>query len=144
MLVILIAVTALFFGLYNVFIKLSSEHINPILGAVVLQFVAAFLGLGLLVITRARAAAPLVVTGRGITLAVLAGLAIGLVEILTFNIFGRGVPVAVGNPLIVGGSLLVTSLVGILLLREVISPAQVVALVLITSGVVLLGVGART
>lgn len=144
MLVILIAVAAIFFGLYNVFIKLSSEHINPILGAVVLQFVAAFLGLGLLLITRARGATQLVVTGRGITLAVLAGLAIGLVEILTFNIFGRGVPVAIGNPLIVGGSLLVTSLVGILLLREVVGPAQVVALVLITSGVVLLGVGART
>lgn len=142
MLVILIVVAAIFFGLYNVFIKLSSEHINPVLGAVVLQFVAAFLGLALLVITRAGAAAPLVITGRGVTLAVLAGLAIGLVEILTFNIFGRGVPVAIGNPLIVGGSLVVTSLVGILLLREVISPAQVVALVLITSGVVLLGVGA--
>ncbi len=142
--VILIAVAAIFFGLYNVFIKLSSEHINPILGAVVLQFVAAFLGLGLLIITRARAAGPLVVTGRGVTLAVLAGLAIGLVEILTFNVFGRGVPVALGNPLIVGGSLVVTSLVGILLLREVLTPAQVVALILIASGVVLMGVGART
>lgn len=144
MLVILFAVAAISFGLYNVFIKLSSEHINPILGAVVLQFVAAFLGLGLLLISRARAAAPLVVTARGVTLAVLAGLAIGVVEILTFNIFGRGVPVAFGNPLIVGGSLIVTSLVGILLLREVITPAQVVALILITSGVVLLGIGART
>ena len=143
-LVILIAVAALSFGLYNVFIKLSSEQINPILGAVVLQFVAAFLGLALLLISRARTAAPLLVTARGVTLAVLAGIAIGVVEILTFTIFGRGVPVAVGNPIIVGGSLVVTSLVGILLLREVVSPAQVVALILITFGVLLLGIGART
>jgi len=36
------------FGLYNVFIKLSSDHIQPVLGAVALQFVAAFLGSALL------------------------------------------------------------------------------------------------
>lgn len=142
--VILIAVAAIFFGLYNVFIKLSSEHINAVLGAVVLQFVAAFLGLGLLLVLRVRDATPLLVSGRGVMLAVAAGVAIGLVEILTFSIFSRGVPVAVGNPLIVGGSLLVTSLVGVLLLREVLTPAQILALVLITSGVALLGLGART
>src|SRR5690554_2692067 len=45
---VLLALAAVMFGLYNVFIKLSADHIQAILGAVVLQFVAAFLGLGLL------------------------------------------------------------------------------------------------
>ena len=45
---VLLALAAVMFGFYNVFIKLSADHIQAILGAVVLQFVAAFLGLGLL------------------------------------------------------------------------------------------------
>lgn len=138
---VLLALTAMMFGLYNVFIKLSSEHIQPVLGAVVLQFIAAFLGLGLLFYMH-RTGTALHSSARGVGLAVAAGVAIGLVEILTFVIFGRGIPVAVGNPLIVGGSLVVTTGIGITLLREVLSPLQLVAVVLIVAGVALLAFGA--
>ncbi len=81
-------------------------------------------------------------TVRGVGLAVAAGVAIGLVEILTFFVFGQGVPVAVGNPLIIGGSLVVTTGVGIFLLREVLHPLQLAAVALIATGVVLLALGA--
>src|SRR5690606_34111612 len=126
------------FGLYNVFIKLSADHINPILGAVVLQFVAAFIGLGLLLASQAQSDSSLIWSGRGLLLATLAGVAIGLVEILAFFIYGRGVLVAVGNPLIVGGSLIVTTAIGVFLLRETINLAQAAAILLITGGVLLL------
>src|SRR5690625_5828536 len=72
-----LAVAALMFGLYNVFIKLSSEHIQPVLGAVVLQFVAAFLGTGLLIYMH-RTGTVLHSSTRGIWLAVAAGVAIGV------------------------------------------------------------------
>ena len=75
---------------------------------------------------------------RGVTLAVLAGAAIGIVEILTFVIYSRGVDVAVGNPLIVGGSLIVTTGIGWLFLREVLNPWQVAAVFSIVAGVVVL------
>lgn len=134
----LLIVAAVMFGLYNVFIKLSADHINAVLGAVVLQFVAAFVGLGLLLYLQAGGGSTLQVSSRGLALATLAGVAIGLVEILTFVIYGRGIPVAVGNPLIIGGSLLVTTAVGILLLRELVSPLQVGAILLIALGIALL------
>jgi len=139
----LIGVAALMFGLYNVFIKLSSTHIQAVLGAVILQFVAAFIGLGWLVYLQTAHAEPLQYNGRGITLAALAGVAIGLVEILTFFIYGRGLPVAVGNPLIIGGSLLVTTGVGVLLLREALSPLQLAGICLIGLGIALFAWGAR-
>src|SRR5690554_7202582 len=82
---VLLALAAVMFGLYNVFIKLSADHIQAILGAVVLQFVAAFLGLGLLAYFKYTDQISLHVSPRGITLAVLAGIAIGLVEILSFR-----------------------------------------------------------
>ena len=132
----LIAVAALMFGLYNVFIKLSADHIQAVLGAVVLQFVAAFMGLAWLLYLMATQSTSPNFTGRGITIAALAGIAIGLVEILTFVVYGRGLPVAVGNPLIIGGSLLVTTGVGVLLLREVLSPLQLGAI-----GMIALGIG---
>jgi len=137
----LLALAALMFGLYNVFIKASSDHINPVLGAVVLQFVAAFLGLGLLLYQRATGAMALTSSARGIWLAVLAGVAIGLVEILSFYVYGRGVPVSVGNPLIIGGSLIVTTGVGVILMREHMNLAQFAGVALLVVGVSLLAWG---
>lgn len=136
--IILIAFAALMFGLYNVFIKLSAGHINAVLGAVVLQFVAAFLGLALLLYQQLDSSESLAFNRTGIGLAIGAGLAIGLVEILTFIIYGRGVPVAVGNPLIVGGSLVVTTLVGVVLLKEGASVVQMGAVAMIVLGVFVL------
>lgn len=133
-----IIAAAVMFGLYNVFIKVSAEDINPILGAVVLQFVAAFLGLALLLVTQVQSGSLPFWTGRGLWLATLAGIAIGLVEILAFFIYGRGVSVAVGNPLIVGGSLIVTTGIGVFLLRESINVMQTLAIFLIAAGVLLL------
>src|SRR5699024_9791939 len=102
------------------------------------QFVAAFLGLGLLLYFKYTDNIVLNVTPRGIGLAVLAGVAIGIVEILTFVIYARGVDVAVGNPLIVGGSLIVTTGIGWLFLREVLNPWQVAAVLSIVTGVLVL------
>lgn len=136
--IVLLGLAAVMFGLYNVFIKLSADYIQAILGAVVLQFVAAFLGLGMLLYMKYAAGLQITATSRGVSLAVLAGVAIGLVEILTFVIYGRGVPVAVGNPLIIGGSLVVTTGVGILVLREWVSPVQMVAILLVAGGIALL------
>lgn len=135
---LLLATAALMFGLYNVFIKLSADHIEPVLGAVVLQFVAAVLGLALLLWLKLGGQPGIHASARGIWLAVAAGVAIGLVEIVTFAIYARGVPVAVGNPLIIGGSLLVTTGVGVVLLREILSPVQLVAIGLVAAGLGLL------
>lgn len=138
----LLGTAALMFGLYNVFIKLSADHVNAVVGAVTLQFVAAFLGLGYLLFLKATGRGPFEVTQKGICLAVLAGVSIGLVEMLTFYVFSRGVPVAVGNPLIIGGSLVVTTGGGVVLLRESLSGLQTGAIALIVLGLVLLALDA--
>lgn len=131
---LLVAFAALMFGLYNVFIKLSSSHIEAVLGAVVLQFIAAFVGLSLLLYMKFNGSA-IYSSPKGLGLAVAAGVAIGVVEILTFVIYGRGLAVAIGNPLIIGGSLLVTTGAGVLFMREQISLTQLIAIGLIAAGV---------
>ncbi|WP_375417985.1 EamA family transporter [uncultured Hymenobacter sp.] len=133
--------TALCLALYNFFIKQASAHVPAAVGAVVLQLVAAGLG-GLWLLRLKLLGQPLPsLSGRGVGLAALAGLAVGLAEILTFIVFQRGVPASVGTGVIVGGSVLLTALLGLVVLHEALTLAQAGGLVLIVAGIGLLARG---
>ena len=132
--------TALCLALYNFFIKLAAGHVAPAVGAVVLQLVAAALGAAWLFRLKLQGQ-PVVLTRAGLGLAALAGLGVGLAEILTFVVFQRGVPSSVGTPVIVGGSVLLTALLGLGLLRESLTLAQAGGLLCIVVGIVLLARG---
>ena len=132
--------TALCLALYNFCIKLAANHLPPAVGAVVLQLVAAGLGAAWLLRLKLQGQ-PLPLTGRGLGLAALAGLGVGLAEILTFVLFQRGLRASVGTPVIVGGSVLLTALFGLLLLRETLTPGQAAGLVLVVVGIGLLARG---
>ncbi|MET4073191.1 EamA family transporter [Hymenobacter sp. UYCo722] len=132
--------TALCLAFYNFFIKLASGHVAPAVGAVVLQLVAAALGAAWLFRLKLQGQ-PITLTKAGLGLAVLAGLGVGLAEILTFVVFQRGVPSSVGTPVIVGGSVLLTALLGLGLLRESLSLAQAGGLLCIVVGIALLARG---
>ncbi|WP_310397858.1 EamA family transporter [Hymenobacter sp.] len=132
--------TALCLAFYNFFIKLAANHVPPAVGAVVLQLVAAALGAAWLVKLRLQGQ-PLAVSGKGLGLAALAGLGVGLAEILTFVVFQRGVSSSVGTPVIVGGSVLLTAVLGLVVLREALSVAQAGGLVLVVVGIALLARG---
>lgn len=136
----LAVLTALCLAGYNLFIKLASEHLSPALGAVVLQVAAAALGAGWLLWLKLQGQA-VSVSGRGLGLAVLAGVGVGLAEILTFVVFQRGVPSSVGTPVIVGGSVLLTAMLGVALLRESLTLPQAAGLVLVVVGIGLLARG---
>jgi len=132
--------TALCLALYNFFIKLAAAQLAPAVGAVVLQLVAAALGAGWLLWLKVQGQ-PVALTRTGLGLAALAGLGVGLAEILTFVVFQRGVPSSVGTPVIVGGSVLLTALLGLALLRENLSLAQAGGLLCIVVGISLLARG---
>ena len=132
--------TALCLAGYNFFIKLAANHLPPAVGAVVLQLVAAGLGAAWLLRLKLQGQ-PLPVSGRGLGLAALAGLSVGLAEILTFVVFKRGVPASVGTPVIVGGSVLLAAGLGLLGLRESLTLGQVGGLALIVGGIGLVARG---
>ena len=132
--------TALCLALYNFFIKLASGHLAPAVGAVVLQLVAAALGAAWLFKLKLQGQ-PIALTRTGLGLAAVAGLGVGLAEILTFVVFQRGLPSSVGTPVIVGGSVLLTALLGLGLLRESLTMAQAGGLLCIVVGIALLARG---
>ena len=132
--------TALCLALYNFFIKLASNHVSPAVGAVVLQLVAAALG-GVWLLKLMLQGHPLALSGKGLGLAALAGLGVGLAEILTFVVFQRGVNSSVGTPVIVGGSVLLTAVLGLVVLRETLTFSQAGGLLFIVVGIALLARG---
>lgn len=137
---VLALLTALCLAFYNFFIKLAADHVSAAAGAVILQLVAAGLG-GLWLVWLRLKGQPLELSGKGVGLAVAAGLGVGLAEILTFVVFSRGVPSSVGTPVIVGGSVLLTAVLGLVVLREALSWPQALGLVSIVVGIALLARG---
>lgn len=139
---VIAVLTAIAFGFYNVFIKLSSGRIDQVLGAVVLQIVATVLGGGYALWLR-LAGREMPVSWKGFSYAALAGIAVGLAEILTFVVFARGAPASLASPVIMGGSVLVAATAGVLLLRESLHLSQIGGIVLVVAGIALLSVGSR-
>lgn len=133
-------VTAIAFGLYNVFIKVSSDRIDQVLGAVILQVVALLLGGGFL-LAQHLGGRELAISRSGLLYAALAGLAVGLAEILSFVVFARGAPASLGSPIIMGGSVLVAALLGVAVLRESLQWSHVGGIALIVGGIALLSAG---
>jgi transporter family protein len=137
------------YALYNLFIKkAASNSMDPILGGVLLQFVAALIGsclwLGqrlLASINPAAAASTttLMITKSGIMWSVAAGVAVGAAEILSFVVSGKGVPATQSIPIIVGGSILVGTLLGSVWLQERLSRTGWMGVLLIAAGIALVG-----
>ena len=76
---------ALAYALYNIFIKKGSASIHPILGGVILQIVAAFLGTLLLIFIVVQDGMDTLEFDRsGINWSILAGVAVGSAEMLSF------------------------------------------------------------
>lgn len=135
--------TAVAFGVYNFAIKLASSRMDQVLGAVTLQLVAALLGGSFALLLR-LGGRDFAISGTGLGWACVAGAAVGVAEILTFLVFLRGAPVSIATPIIMGGSVVVAALLGLIFLRESLGPLQLGGVVLVAAGVALLSAGSST
>jgi transporter family protein len=133
--------TVFSFGFYNFFIKLASGNISHMLGAFILQAVATVLGGGILLYMKIIGSENLQYDSKGILYSCLAGVFVGLAEIFSFVVFSKGAAASVATPFIVGGSIVVTALLGIIFLKEEIKLIQIGGMLLIIVGVVLLSAG---
>lgn len=126
------------YGGYNLFIKLSSDHISHVAGAFILQVSALGLGLPLLLYLQTQDRS-LKVTKDGIIFSIIAGLLVGLAEILSFYLFEK-VNISQGTPIVIGGSVLMGTLLGIFVLHEVSDIFKWVGILLIILGIVMISI----
>jgi transporter family protein len=130
-------VCAAAYAFYNIFIKKGSASINPILGGVILQFVAAMFGslLLLAVIVKDGGTSELQVDSTGLAWSICAGVAVGAAEMLSFCVSGMGVNATQSIPIIIGGSILFGSILGILMLGEILMLQGWMGVVLLMVGI---------
>lgn len=133
-------VCSLMYALYNICIKKGSASIHPILGGVILQFVAAILGTGLLlVILTVDGSSDMNYDREGIQYAILAGASVGAAEILSFIVSGMGVQAMQSIPIIIGGSVLFGTVLGYTVLQEMLTYRGWMGVGLIAAGITLVG-----
>jgi hypothetical protein len=86
-------ICALCYAHYNIFIKKGSASIHPVLGGVILQFIAAIVGSALLAVLVLKDGVEETISYDmvGVYWAILAGVAVGTAEILSFVVSGMGV-----------------------------------------------------
>jgi bacterial/archaeal transporter family protein len=144
---------ALCYALYNIFIKKGSASINPILGGVILQFVAAFLGCvllsGVLFYNMYMVESSFDSNGvqedllmwdwTGVRWAILAGFAVGAAEMISFCVNGMGVQAMQSIPVIIGGSVLFGTVLGFLVLGEALTVRGWSGVLMISIGISLVG-----
>jgi bacterial/archaeal transporter family protein len=163
-------VCALSYAFYNIFIKKGSYSINPVLGGVILQFVAAFLGIALLLALYLREASTddynhhendgdnynsstnddtsmttsdtpfLPWDWKGVQWAICAGISVGTAEMISFMVSGMGVPAVQTIPIIIGGSVMFGTLLGTLLLGETLQWNGWLGVALLVGGICLVGI----
>jgi transporter family protein len=129
--VYLAILAAVSFGLWTVFHKIAAPHINQIVGAIVVSAVAVIVGL--IALAPKIKDVHLFEDWRGIVFVALAGIAAFFIDYLALSAYGKGLPVSVGGPIIIGGSIALASIIGFFM-GESMSLLKVIALILIIGG----------
>ena len=114
---------------------------NPILGGVLLQFVAALVGTLLWIAQRvARPSTVSLPSRTAVAWAAAAGLAVGGAELLSFVINSLGVQATQSIPIVVGGSVMMGTVLGRVWLKEVLTWKGWCGVALISVGIALVGI----
>lgn len=133
---ILFAVLAAFsFGFWTVFHKLASPYINQIFGAILVSLVAVIFG-GLYFLIH-RNSTELVSNPKGVIFLVCAGIAAFFIDLLALQAYSRGLSITVGGPIIIGGSIMVATVIGFFM-GDTITGIKVLGITLLVAGAALL------
>lgn len=134
--ILFVIIGALGTGLWNVFISSASRQMHPLLGALITELTAFTAG--------ALIFLPVLIGGfpkvsfRAVIMCMLAGLSVLLADFFILKAYKQGVQISIGGPIIIGGSILVVTLVGVFL-GEKMTLLKALSILMIVSGASILG-----
>lgn len=125
------------FGFYNFFTKLSANKISP---TIALMFIAgtSFIVAAITTIVFKMTGQPLTLSKQAIIFPIMAGLFTGLAEIAYLFMFSKNTTLSIGTPLVVGGTIVVAVILGLLLIKEPLNAVKLSGIVVTLIGLVLL------
>jgi uncharacterized membrane protein len=129
--------TIVFYVGLDFFLKKAAGRIDDFWGSVVINAVSTLPAL-VFVIFAKLSNKEILVTKDGLIFSILAGLSIGIGTITFIKMFATGTNLSIGSPLVRIGIILGATLVGIFVLRETLSPRQMVGIAMSILGLGLL------
>jgi uncharacterized membrane protein len=124
-----------FYAGFQIFSRLAGGKIDGFLVPIIINLVAVFIPLFVYVQQKAKGSTFLATTRPGLVYAVFAGASIALFAISFAKIFQKSGNLAFVSPIIFGGSILLSTLFGALLLKEQMSPLHIVGFIAILFGI---------
>lgn len=124
---------------YNLVLKLTSSKISSLYA---LPFVAfgVFL-ISLVGLLFSKGASALLFSKQGVWMAVATGGLWGIGQIFYFWMFSKGAPFSVGLPFILGGLALMSTIIGLFILKEPFSLMKILGVIVIFIGLFILSRG---
>jgi transporter family protein len=134
--ILFVIIGALGAGLWNVFISSAARQMHPLLGAVICELTAVVAG-GLLLWPAMNSGLPRV-SLKAAGLCMLAGLSVLVADYFILKAYKQGLQISVGGPIIIGGGIVVVTLMGVFL-GEKMSLLKVLSILMIVTGASILG-----
>jgi transporter family protein len=134
--ILYVIIGALGTGLWNVFISSASRQMHPLLGALITELTA--FTAGVLFFLPVLSSGFPKVSFRAVIMCMLAGLSVLLADFFILKAYKQGVQISIGGPIIIGGSIVVVTLMG-LFLGERMTLLKALSILMIVSGASILG-----
>ena len=128
------------YGFYNFFTKLSADKLSPAIALIFVGIASFIVGLASIGFSKILGQ-PILFSRNALLFPLLAGLFAGVAEIFYLTMFSKGAPLSIGNPLVVGGTVIISAVLGLLLLKEPLNAIKIGGIALTLIGLVILARG---
>ena len=129
--------SAISFGLYDFFIKLSSEKSSPTIALMIISGITFLITL-IATIFLKTSGHKLIISKEGIWWLVTAGVLVTIGDILYIIMFSKNVPLNLGNPFVVGGTIITAIIFSIIFLKEPLELTRIFGIIFTLFGLILL------
>jgi len=125
------------FGFYNFFTKLSASKLSPTIALMIITGTAFVVAL-ISTLSFKLAGHTLTFSKNALLFPILAGIFTGIAEIFYLFMFTKNAPLNVGNPLVVGGTIVAAVLLSLLILKEPLTTTKIAGILVTIIGLVIL------
>ena len=130
--------TALFYGIFDIFVKLTAGKIHDGLGGFVINLVATVVLALFLLYSSINGEKINYFKTEGVVYAAIAGILVGFASIFFIKMFATGANLSIGAPVVRVGMILVSVLFGVIFLKEGYNPKFLLGFLLSASGLYML------
>lgn len=132
MILLLILLTTVSYAIATTLISRASLQMNSVLAGAIVNAVGAILPFGAYWLTRGNSNDA---SSRAVYLALLAGVAIAVFTLSLTKVFAMGGNLSYVTPLVYGGTIVITSVIGYGIFKEKIVPLQLAGIALVAAGI---------